>query len=282
MTAPSSWSGLRAILREAAGDEGRFLAMGWCTLGSAFAGEIVAHGGADIVCLDLEHGLMGWDGCIEAIMVLSRSPVPTVVRVSENRGAEIAKALDGGASGVVVPHVDTPGEAASAVSATRYPAEGHRSWGPTRASLLDPADPVTVNERVACIVMLETAAAIGNCADIARVPGVDALLVGSNDLCLALAGQGRSAAEVRHDPSFTEMLSAVAAAGRSAGIAVAAPAGSTREAETLCALGFDVIVLPSDVALLRRAVQLEVQTFDRLRRADGRIAGAQPTPTASY
>lgn len=282
MKASTSQPGVRSSLRDVAAEKERSLTMGWCTLGSPLAAEVVAYRGPDLLCLDLEHGLMGWDRCLESIMILSRSPIPVLVRVPENRDTEIAKALDTGAHGVVVPHIDTAEDAAAAVSATRYPTEGHRSWGPTRASLLSSSDPAEVNERVACIVMLETPLAITNCTGIAATAGVDALLVGSNDLSLALCTPDRSAAEIRQDALFAEMLAAVADAGHSAGIPVAAPAGSIREAETLRTLDFDVIVLPSDVALLRRAVELEIETLSRLGSGSGQIIDEPSTPSAAY
>jgi 4-hydroxy-2-oxoheptanedioate aldolase len=232
--------------------------MGWCTLGSAFAAETVGRSGVDVVCIDLEHGLTGWDGALRAVMTLSAAAIPNVVRVSSHEPIGIMKALDAGADGVVVPHVQTPADAAAAVAACLYPPVGERSWGPTRASLLSERDTDETNRAVVCLAMLESVEAISNAAPTAKTVGLSGMLVGSNDLSLDMASTQRSRASARGSHEFRDMLASVAQECRGAGIVSAAPAGSRDEAELLKDLGIRVIVLPSDGALLRRAVEQEV------------------------
>src|SRR6185312_16197684 len=129
--------------------------MGWCTLGNAFAAETVGRSGVDAVCIDLEHGLTGWDGALPAVVTLSAAGIPNLVRVSSHEPIGIMKALDAGADGVVVPHVQTSADAAAAVAACLYPPLGERSWGPTRTSLLNDRDTDQTNEAVVCLAMLE-------------------------------------------------------------------------------------------------------------------------------
>jgi 4-hydroxy-2-oxoheptanedioate aldolase len=232
--------------------------MGWCTLGSTFAAETVGRSGADVVCLDAEHGLMGWDAALATVMTLSAGQIPVVVRVSSPEPAETMKALDAGADGVVVPHVENAQEAAHATDACRYPPQGHRSWGPTRASLLSSLTTNEVNDQIACIVMLESVEAIRNATEIAATQNINGILVGSNDLCLDLATPDRSRNAVRRSSEFRDLLTQVATACREAGIPAAAPASNFDEAAMLVELGYKLIVLPSDAALLRAAVQREV------------------------
>lgn len=252
--------------------------MGWCTLGSTFAAETVGRSGADVVCLDAEHGLMGWDAALATVMTLSAGQIPVVVRVSSHEPAEMMKALDAGANGVVVPHVENAQEAAHAADACRYPPQGHRSWGPTRASLLSSLTTNEVNDQIACIAMVESVEAIRNATEIAATRNINGVLVGSNDLCLDMATTERSRNAVRRSSEFRDLLAQVVTACREAGIPAAAPAGSFDEAEMLVELGYKLIVLPSDAALLRAAVQREVG----FHRASQRSTAAFPPSENSY
>jgi 4-hydroxy-2-oxoheptanedioate aldolase len=234
------------------------LACAWCTLGSAFAAEIVARSGADVVCVDVEHGLLGWDGALPTVTTLSAAGVPVLVRVPSHEPVGIMKALDAGATGVVVPHVDSAVQAAAAASACRYPPEGRRSWGPTRAALLSSGDTFAANQAVACIAMVETDAAIEGVADIAATPGIDGVIVGSNDLALDLLAAGGSVAEVKESPEFEERLAAVASACRDAGILAGAPILPSLDAARLHQLGFGLIIGASDAALLRGAAERDL------------------------
>src|SRR5690606_764214 len=76
-------------------------------------------------------------------------------------------------------------EAEAAVSAAKYPPRGHRSFGPTRASLdLVPYLPEAANEDTVVAVMIETPDGVTNLDEILAVPGVDMAYVGPNDLAL--------------------------------------------------------------------------------------------------
>jgi 4-hydroxy-2-oxoheptanedioate aldolase len=232
--------------------------MGWCTLGSTLAAETVGRSGVDTVCIDLEHGLWGWDAALPAVLTLSAAGIPVLVRVASHEPSGMMKALDAGADGVIVPHIETASDAAAAVAACRYPPLGTRSWGPTRTSLLSDDDTDQVNDRVVCLAMLESVEAVSNVKEIATTAGLSGILVGSNDLSLDMSSATLSRTSARESQDFRDLLAAVVQACREAGIVSAAPAGTSAEAEMLKALGVDVLVLPSDVALLRGAVRQEV------------------------
>jgi len=246
---------LRALVQDPTNDP---VLMGWCTLGSTFAAETVGRSGADVVCLDFEHGLMGWDSALATVMTLSAGRIPLVCRVESHEPAGIMKALDAGADGVVVPHVENAQEARRAADATRYPPLGNRSWGPTRTSLLSSADTGEVNDRIVCLAMVESVGAIGGVSDIAATNNIDAILVGSNDLCLGMATAERSRIAARSSPDFRELLSHVATACTQAGIPAGAPASTPDERAMLRDLGFSIVALSSDAALLRDAVRREI------------------------
>lgn len=233
------------------------LRCGWCTLGSAFAAEVVGRSGVDVVCVDVEHGLLDWDGALPVVITLSAGAIPVLVRVPSHEPVAIMKALDAGAVGVVVPHVESAEQAETAAAACRYPPEGRRSWGPTRASLLSSNDTSAANRDVVCIAMVETAAAIARIDEIAAAAGIDAVLVGSNDLALDLLDADGSVAAVKQSVEFEELLARAAAACSRAGIVAGAPVQPSFSVDRLRELGFRLVVGTSDAALLRQAAELE-------------------------
>ena len=99
------------------------------------------------------------------------------------------RVLDGGAIGVVMPHVDTPEEARDIAAALRYPPQGHRSvagglphFNYVPMSIAETC--AAMNEALLVTVLIETPRAVENAAAIAAVPGIDCLLIGTNDLAM--------------------------------------------------------------------------------------------------
>ena len=158
---------------------------GWCVIPSPFSAELMGRVGYDWVCIDMQHGLVGYDVLVPMLQALQTTGTPSLVRVPWNSPDHIMKALDAGAHGVIVPMVNSVAEAHAAVGACRYPPDGYRSWGPIRASFAtDAFDPAWANRDIVCVVMIETAAAVANAAEILTVPGIDAVYVGPNDLAV--------------------------------------------------------------------------------------------------
>lgn len=258
----TSENGLAQRLRSLAPPADEVVLWGWCTLGSAFAAETVGRRGADVVCVDVEHGLLGWDGALGVVQTLTAARIPTVVRVSSHEPVQAMQALDAGADGVVVPHIGSAEEALAVAMACRYPPTGRRSWGPTRAALLAHPDPAAANAAVACIVMVETASAVGRLAEIVSTDGVDAVIVGANDLALDLITPGRSIDDVKDSAEYAGLMERVAAACRSAGIPAGAPYRSVEEARWLMNAGYRILVLPSDFATLGSATADQVNELN--------------------
>lgn len=155
----------------------------WVSIGGAVAGETMGRAGYDWVICDLQHGGLGWEALLPTIQALELGHTPALVRVGWNDPAQIMRALDLGAAGVIVPMVSDARAAHAAVRAVRYPPHGERSFGQVRsyyaADARTPPDPL-------CLVMIETKEALDNLEAIAAVPGLDGLFVGPVDLALSL------------------------------------------------------------------------------------------------
>lgn len=167
--------------------DGETVLGGWLTIPSAFSAELMAYRGFDYVCLDMQHGVIGYQVAVTMIQAINATDVMPFVRVPGNDLATINRMLDAGAMGIIVPLVSTPEDAFRAVDACRYPPQGSRSIGPTRVAIGAGADYAeTANSQIACIPMVETREAMENLEKILDVPGIDALYVGPSDLSLSL------------------------------------------------------------------------------------------------
>src|SRR5438045_7284916 len=99
---------------------------GWCLIPSPFLVEVLAAAGFDWICLDRQHGLIGYEAMVSMLQAVG-GRAPVLVRVPWNEPDEIMRPLDAGAAGVIVPMVNTAAEAEAAVGACRYAPSGLRS-----------------------------------------------------------------------------------------------------------------------------------------------------------
>ena len=219
---------------------------GWCAIPSPFVAELLVTVGFDWICLDLQHGLIGYETMVGMLQAVARR-VPVLVRVPWNQPDEIMRPLDAGAAGVIVPMVNSAEEADAAVRACRYAPEGFRSWGPIRASLGDPDfGPAAANRHVVCVIMIETVKGVENVDEILAVPGVDVVLIGPNDLALSESGTLEASAR---KPRDRELVGRVLEACGRAGVVVATSVGGLDDARQWLDVGIKMIGV-SDVDLL--------------------------------
>jgi len=220
---------------------------GWIYLRDAFAVEVVARSDVDWVCVDTQHGLARAGDVPALLQAVAITGKPGFVRVPWNEPGVIMNALDGGAAGIFVPMVAGAGDAERAVRACRYPPSGIRSWGPTRPALGEPAHTIEwANERVLCIVMVETREGVENLDTIIGVEGIDAVFIGPSDLALSYELQ-------RADPKNHARVSELQRVCAARGMPVGAAAVTVEEAQSYAASEFSFVALPSDAVLLGRA-----------------------------
>ena len=157
--------------------------------------KAMAVAGFDWLFLDMEHGVMSLEACAQISVAALDAGIAPLARVPNGEYAIATRALDNGALGIVMPHVDTAAEAREVVEKLKYPPIGHRSmggigphYGLRSSSTGDAAK--ALNAANLTVVMLETPTAIANADEIASVPGVDVLLIGSNDLCAEMGIPG--------------------------------------------------------------------------------------------
>ena len=157
--------------------------------------KVMKAAGFDWLFIDLEHGSMSIETACEIAIAAQDSGIAPIVRVPYGELTMATRVLDGGALGIVVPHVDTPEEAREIADKLRYPPRGHRSVGGGQAQF--DYEPMPLGEMTAksdentlIVVMIETPKAVENAEAIAAVPGIDCLLVGSSDLSMEMGIPG--------------------------------------------------------------------------------------------
>jgi len=212
--------------------------------------EIYATAGYDWLFVDLEHSPMEPRQALD-ILVAVDSRVPCVVRVPWNDEAHIKKALDIGATGIIVPLVNTAEDARLAVGRCKYPPQGVRSVGITRAQRfdLDFDDYMRrANDEVAVIVQIEHVEAARNIDAILDVPGIDGVFVGPFDLSGSMDKPGKI-----NDPEVQQAIRDIIRACEKRDIARCIYAHTPGHAKTYLEQGYRVIGLCTDYITLARA-----------------------------
>ena len=216
--------------------------------------QIAKASGFDWLFIDCEHNSMSVDTAAQIAAASLAVGVTPIVRVPGYEHYHATRALDNGAQGVVVPHVDTTEHARRIADYCRYPPVGHRSMGGGLQQLGFAGMPVgeaarLVNEETLVVVMIESPQGVANCEEIAAVPGVDALLIGTNDFCFELGIPGQF-----NDPRVAEAYRKVIAACRRHGKFPGMGGMYTPELlERHIGMGVQLILAGSDFSLLMQA-----------------------------
>ena len=222
---------------------------GWLSNPSTINAEIMGATGFEYVAIDTQHGAIDYQAMLPMLQVLSIGTSTPIVRVPSCDYGDIGKALDAGARAVIVPMVNDRATCEAALSYTRYAPAGVRSYGPTRAVLVEGADYFEHSaDQISLIPMIETVEAMRNIDDILAVPGVEAIYVGPNDLSISLGLPPDN-----NDPRLDEAMVEIVAACRRHGVAPGVHASAA-----LCAKraeqGFTMITVSADIGALRKQV----------------------------
>ena len=176
------------------GKGGLAIGLGVRAVKSVDIGLFAHTAGFDWLFIDCEHGALDLGTVSEVATAALGQGVTPIVRVPGKEHHHPSRVLDNGAQGVVVPHIENADEARQVVSNCRFPPIGHRSISRSSAlfgfrDIPIPEFVEAVNAATLVCVMLESPNAIANAEAIAAVPGIDALMIGTNDFC-AEAGIG--------------------------------------------------------------------------------------------
>jgi 2-dehydro-3-deoxyglucarate aldolase/4-hydroxy-2-oxoheptanedioate aldolase len=223
--------------------------------------KLTEAAGVDFVLIDMEHSGFDFGQVSDLLTLYKATPVAPLVRVPAGEYHFIARVMDAGALGVMIPNVKTPEQARAVAAAMRYAPEGDRGLG-LGGSLNDfiPPDPVDymreANKNNVLICQIESTTALENLEAIAATPGVDVLWVGHFDLTQSMGIVG----QFQHE-RFLAALRSVVAAARKHGKAAGIQPATLEQARQWREIGFNVISLGTDAAVYRRALAEAVQAM---------------------
>ena len=165
--------------------------------------QLLVNAGFDFVIIDSEHGPFN----VETIADLSRTAknlgLTPIVRVPDLAYPYIARSLDGGAEGIMLPRVFNADQAQQAVQMMKYPPLGMRGCALSRGHTSFKVGPLAetmakANEETVLIIQIETQGAVEDIEAIVTTPGVDLALVGPTDLSVALGVPGQLESPTLH------------------------------------------------------------------------------------
>jgi 2-keto-3-deoxy-L-rhamnonate aldolase RhmA len=222
---------------------------------------VLAAAGFDFLVIDTEHGCAD----METVQRISRAArgvgIAPLVRVTELGYACIARALDAGALGLMVPHVETAADARELVRCAKYHPIGERGFGLRSAVTEYTGVPVAEaiawsNAETMLMAQVESRRCLDALDEIAAVPGLDVLLIGPTDLSISLGVPG----QFLH-PSMQDAYRRVVAAARDHGIVAGIHPSDLAVVRHGRDLGMRCLMYSSEVRLLLSAARQAVQSL---------------------
>ena len=234
---------------------------GWCGLPYPLLPEIIAREGFPAVTLDGQHGLWDTAATVAGVAAVRQGGAAPVVRIPVGGFANISRALDFGAEGIIAPMINTKEDARALAGFAKFPPIGERSWGPHRAMMLGGITDQQVylaeaNSLTVTLAMIETRTALANIDAIAGTPGVDGLFLGPSDLSIALSNGGSL------DPLSKDVdaeIDRIIAAAKKAGKIPGAYCHSAERAAALAKRGMRFIAVASDMMFLRAGAATQLK-----------------------
>ena len=157
---------------------------------------IAKNSGLDFVMYDCEHAGYNMETLHDLFITGNALGLGGFLRVPTLSKDYISRALDQGATGVMVPMLETPEMAKDLVKYSKYQPLGDRGYATTIAHVNYQSGGKHVevmeeaNNKIISIAQIETKLSVDNADKIAATPGIDALLIGPNDLSLSLGIPG--------------------------------------------------------------------------------------------
>ena len=228
--------------------------------------QLCVNAGADFALFDMEHTGLGFETLKTQCALCRGLSIVPMARVPRSEYHFIARALDVGALGVMVPMVGTADEAAHIVSCARYPPQGRR--GAAFGFAHDDYQGGNVPEKIAAlhartllIAQIETVEGLRNVEAIAAVPGIDVLWLGHFDLTNSMGIPGAF-----DHPDYVAAVARIVAACEQAGKVAAFLATDERSAGDAVARGFRMFAYGIDQLMLQEALRAGLSMLREIRR----------------
>ena len=221
--------------------------------------QIVANAGADFIVYDMEAGCLDMATVKNQLALVRGTGLAPLVNTSWHDYAMLARPLDSGAMGLMIPVVQTAAEAKEIVRICRYTPRGGRgvAFGIAHDdySMAPIAERMRLaDERTIIMPKIETALGVENIDEIMSVDGIDAAYVGHMDLSVSLGIPG----DYLH-PKFAAAVDRIITACRDRGKHVSCMAATPDAAKVWIARGVRVILYGTDVILLGASLRAGIE-----------------------
>ncbi|MEM9710276.1 MAG: aldolase/citrate lyase family protein [Pseudomonadota bacterium] len=220
--------------------------------------ETLARSGIDFICIDGEHGPIDrarLDACLAVARALE---FPVLVRVAAARAEYVLQALDAGAAGLVIPHVDSAEKAEEMGRVSRYGLYGRGFAGAVRGTDWGEGGMAAVLDRGAdpmILVQIEEPAGVEAASAIAGAPGIDGVFVGPADLSVGYGHRAMGSDDV------ARAYRIVGKATKEAGRIHATFARSAEAGRSLKAHGVTMLFVASELSFMASAAGAEAEAF---------------------
>ncbi|MCH7487900.1 MAG: aldolase [Proteobacteria bacterium] len=222
--------------------------------------KIFASSGLDFVILEMEHTDFSV-ATISTLSMLAREAglVPIVRTPGTLKAHDLTRALDGGAQGLLLPSIDTAGQIEEIITATKYYPRGNRPMnlkGPHTDYFTDwkPAEIIAhLNEQTMSVVLVETQKSIDNLDAICKVDGVDAVMIGPDDLSQDLGVPGEMG-----NPKLLEAFDVIFDICKANGVPYGLSCHTTDMARKWVEKGCTWLPYSNDAAMVMNAIRVAV------------------------
>lgn len=226
--------------------------------------QILDNAGIDFVLIDTEHTPYTAADLADLFAWFKATTIAPFVRIPEIQYHFIARTMDAGALGVMVPDVKNGEQARAIVDAVKYAPLGQRGMIMNHAHTdYVPADPVEYtaysNENSTVICQIESEEGLANLEGIASTPGVDVLWVGHSDLTQSMGIPGQF-----DNPRFLDALKRIVATAAKHDLVAAAQPGNLTLASQWLDLGFGALSYSVDHAVYSAALKQGVEDIRTL------------------
>lgn len=221
--------------------------------------QILAQADLDFAIMDMEHSNFSAANVADMMAWFKATEIAPFVRIPQVEYHFIARTLDAGALGIMVPNVKTAEAAKAIVDAAKYAPLGDRGVimgnAHTDFASVDPAEFMAyANQNTTIICQIESVEGMENLEAIAATPGVDILWVGHFDLTQSMGIPGEF-----HDPRFVDAMKEVVAVAKKHGLGAGIQPGSLEQAAEWMDVGFNVISYNGDFSVYMKALTEAVE-----------------------
>lgn len=217
--------------------------------------ESLAMGGYDFIWIDAEHGPFDKHNLLMHVMAANAGGAAAFVRVAENNPAVIKPILEMGIDGIIIPMILSEEDAQKAIRACLYPPAGIRGFGPRRACRYGQTPIQTYLEDAPAsflrILQIEHIQAVENIDAILAVQGLDAIIIGPNDLSASIGRLGDSM-----HPEVLALGEHIIAHAKKARIPVGVSIGPDAQTiRTWMKMDLDFISVGDDISFIQQGVK---------------------------